>query len=113
VSFGSYGLDQCLDLVANAFSQRGENVPAPGWAVGDGFALTMINTIPPGGHFSDASVSLTEDGGYALTVGTAEFGNGTATVHRQIAASVLGTSPDRIGVRASDTGHGGHDTGAF
>jgi putative selenate reductase molybdopterin-binding subunit len=48
-----------------------------------------------------------------LTVGTAEFGNGTSTVHRQIAATVLGTTVERIGLRQSDTAHGGHDTGAY
>ena len=53
------------------------------------------------------------DGGFELTVGTAEFGNGTATVHRQIAASALATTVDRILLKQSDTAHGGHDTGAY
>jgi len=73
----------------------------------------MIDTTPPGGHFSDVQISLEPDGAYTLTVGTAEFGNGTATVHQQIAATVLSTSPARIRLRQSDTAHGGHDTGAF
>ena len=111
VAYGSYGLDQCLDLVAGAFADAAEE-PPPGWVAGDGFALTMINSIPPGGHFSDVSMALTENG-YLLTVGTAEFGNGTATVHQQIAASVLAAAPATISLKQSDTGHGGHDTGAF
>ena len=53
------------------------------------------------------------DGSFELVVGTAEFGNGTATVHRQIAATVLGAQPDSIMLSQSDTDHGGHDTGAF
>ena len=56
---------------------------------------------------------LREDGGYALVVGTAEFGNGTSTVHRQIAATVLGAAIDAIQVLQSDTDNGGHDTGAY
>ncbi len=48
-----------------------------------------------------------------MTVGTAEFGNGTATVHVQVAATALGTVPDKIRLSASDTDHGGHDTGAY
>jgi CO/xanthine dehydrogenase Mo-binding subunit len=46
-------------------------------------------------------------------VGTAEFGNGTTTVHAQLAASALGTTADRISVLQSDTDVAGHDTGAF
>jgi CO/xanthine dehydrogenase Mo-binding subunit len=34
-------------------------------------------------------------------------------VHRQIAASALATTVDRIRLRQSDTAHGGHDTGAY
>ena len=52
-------------------------------------------------------------GEYELTVGTAEFGNGTTTVHAQIAASVLNTTPASIHIRQSDTALIGHDTGAF
>jgi CO/xanthine dehydrogenase Mo-binding subunit len=56
---------------------------------------------------------LREDGGFELVVGTAEFGNGTSTVHRQIAASALATTVDQIRLLQSDTAHGGHDTGAY
>jgi len=38
-------------------------------------------------------VTLETDGSYTVRVGTAEFGNGTTTVHTQIAAAVLGTEP--------------------
>ncbi|PZS13401.1 MAG: aldehyde oxidase [Pseudonocardiales bacterium] len=119
--FGSYGLDQCLDLAEIAL-RRGNGVAAPpGWLVGEGMALAMIATIPPRGHVAEASVSLDpldpaslEAGGdYILRVGTAEFGNGTTTVHTQIAATVLGTEPERIAVHQSDTDAVGHDTGAF
>ena len=114
VLYGSYGLDQCLDLVERAMAA---DAPTPklseDWLTGDGIALTMIDTVPPAGHFADCSILLCEDGGFDLTVGTAEFGNGTATVHRQIAATALATTVDRIGLRQSDTAHGGHDTGAY
>lgn len=113
VHYGSYGLDQCLDLVEAALKNDHGLPPPDGWQVGQGVALSMIDTIPPGGHFSEVSLSLTERGTYELTVGTAEFGNGTATVHRQIAATVLATAPSAFALRQSDTGHGGYDTGAF
>ena len=87
--------------------------PGPHWLVGTGIALGMIDTVPPNGHHADARVTLRDDGTYELVVGTAEFGNGTTTVHAQIAATALGTTAARVRIRQSDTEHGGHDTGAF
>ncbi len=114
VIYGSYGLDQCLDLVDEAMRRaQGDAPPGPDWATGTGVALTMIDTVPPGGHFSDSTIALRADGGYELSVGTAEFGNGTATVHQQIAATLLKTEPANISLKPSDTDNGGHDTGAF
>ncbi|WP_315741358.1 MULTISPECIES: molybdopterin-dependent oxidoreductase [unclassified Bradyrhizobium] len=114
VFYGSYGLDQCLDLVERAMAA---DISKPDlsaeWLTGDGIALTMIDTVPPDGHIADVAIALREDGGFDLTVGTAEFGNGTSTVHRQIAATILATAVDHISLRQSDTAHGGHDTGAY
>lgn len=111
--FGSYGLDQCLDLAEQAL-RSGNGVSAPaGWKVGEGMAVAMIATIPPRGHFSDASIALLADGRYRVRVGTAEFGNGTTTVHTQIAATELCTTPERIIVVQSDTDATTYDTGAF
>jgi putative selenate reductase molybdopterin-binding subunit len=111
---GSYGLDQCLDLVERAMQAETPNAElSSDWLVGDGIALTMIDTVPPEGHFADCKISLRDDGEFALTVGTAEFGNGTSTGHCQIAATALATTVDRIHLRQSDTAHGGHDTGAY
>ena len=114
VFYGSYGLDQCLDLVERAMADPGPRVElSDEWLRGDGIALTMIDTVPPAGHFADATISLRDDGGFQLVVGTAEFGNGTSTVHRQIAATTLATTVDRVRLLQSDTAHGGHDTGAY
>jgi CO/xanthine dehydrogenase Mo-binding subunit len=124
--FGSYGLDQCLELVDTALSRTSDAAadacvgpspdlgePGDPWLTGTGVAAAMIATVPPRGHFADASVTLERGGGYIVRVGTAEFGNGTTTVHAQIAAAVLGVEPDRVTVRQSDTDLVGHDTGAF
>ena len=62
--FGSYGLDQCLDLVAGRAGARRRR-PAPEgahWRVGEGMALAMIATIPPRGHFADAYRGADADG---------------------------------------------------
>ena len=113
--FGSYGLDQCLDLVEAALA-RGNGVAAPNgddWLVGEGLAIAMHDTAPPTEHRSEARLSLEEDGHYLLATGTAEFGNGTTTQHAQIVASVLGTTTGRVKVIQSDTDRSGYDTGAF
>jgi len=115
LTFGSYGLDQCLDLAQTALVAGRCDVPelAEPWRIGEGMAAGMIATIPPRGHHAEVSVSVGPDGEYELRVGTAEFGNGTSTVHTQIAATELGTTADRIRLRQSDTGLGGYDTGAY
>ena len=115
VEYGSYGLDQCLAHVRDAL--RHDAVPDavagdPDWCVGSGVAASMLDSAPPAGHVGQARMALTAEG-YELTIGTAEFGNGSTTAHAQIAARRLGTTPDRIRIRQSDTRLLGHDTGAF
>ncbi len=114
VEWGSYGLDQCLDAVEERLAVGGETAPSgPEWRVGSGIAMSMIHTVPPNGHRADAAIVPLGDGRFKLTVGTAEFGNGTGTVHTQFAAEALGVAPAAIVVDASDTDGGGHDTGAY
>ncbi|AQT81277.1 aldehyde oxidase [Mycolicibacterium litorale] len=115
LTFGSYGLDQCLDLAQAALARGNGQAPPPGsqWRVGEGMAVAMIATIPPRGHLADAVVTVNPEGRYLVSVGTAEFGNGTSTVHTQLAAAELCTTADRVDLHQSDTDVGGHDTGAF
>jgi CO/xanthine dehydrogenase Mo-binding subunit len=106
---------RCLDLVTEALaSGRGDDIP-PGaeWRAGTGIAITMLHTIPPGGHDGHARIMRRPEGGYRLSVGTAEFGNGTTTVHQQLAATVLGCDAREVEVVSSDTDECGHDTGAY
>ncbi len=115
--YGSYGLDQCLDLVQKALAQDGPvaaeaEVPA-GWRVGEGMALSAIATMAPRGHRADVRLRVGPDGRYGVGVGTVEFGNGTTTVHTQIAATALATTPDRIALHHGDTDAADYDTGAF
>lgn len=118
----SYGLRQCIELVRGALADgadrplvtmAGQDVSGPEWRIGTGHAIAMIATAPPRGHYSHAKIRLHERGLYELSVGTAEFGNGTSTVHKQLAATVLGTTTDRIVLRQSDSELVEHDTGAF
>jgi len=112
---GSYGLDQCIDL-AEAALLRGNGVEAPTgqtWSIGTGVGVAMIATVPPRGHYADTSIALLDDGSFELGVGTAEFGNGTTTVHTQLVATALNTTVDRVRIRQSDTDVARYDTGAF
>jgi putative selenate reductase molybdopterin-binding subunit len=115
VQFGSYGLDQCLQMVRSALAQGDGKVTPQGreWRQGCGLAIAMIETTPPRGHRGLAHIALEPDGTYTLSVGTAEFGNGTTTVHAQLAAAALSTTPDRVRIRQSDTRLLKHDTGAY
>jgi putative selenate reductase molybdopterin-binding subunit len=73
----------------------------------------LIATMAPRGHIAKTRVTVDATGRYTLSVGTSEFGNGTTTVHAQIAASVLESTIDRMVITNSDTDGAEYDTGAF
>ena len=62
VEFGSYGLDQCLDLVEARLTTMPTADLGDDWLVGRGVAAGMIDTIPPRGHHADCRIRLAEDG---------------------------------------------------
>ncbi|MDI6027070.1 molybdopterin-dependent oxidoreductase [Corticibacterium sp. UT-5YL-CI-8] len=114
VSFGSYGLDECLDLVEAALG-NGEGLPAPegNWAEGTGVALSVLESGPPTEHRSGGEMRLLPDGSYHLAVGSTEMGNGSINSHRQIAASILGTRGNNVDIINADTDLTPYDTGTF
>jgi CO/xanthine dehydrogenase Mo-binding subunit/aerobic-type carbon monoxide dehydrogenase small subunit (CoxS/CutS family) len=113
--YGSYGLDQCLDLVQEAMARdNGVECPAgDDWLEGRGMAIGMIDCVPPTEHRSEARITLQSDGIYHLAIGSPEFGNGSTTVRRQIIATVLNTTVDRVRETQADTHCTGYDTGPF
>ena len=115
VMFGSYGIDQCLDLVEKSL-KSGRGLPKPegdAWLEGTGVALAMLESGPPTEHRSGAEMRLLADGSYHLAVGSTEMGNGSATSHRQIAASVLNTRASNIALVNGNTDATPYDTGTF
>jgi CO/xanthine dehydrogenase Mo-binding subunit/aerobic-type carbon monoxide dehydrogenase small subunit (CoxS/CutS family) len=115
VDFGSYGLEECMDLVEDAL-KSGRGAPKPEgeeWVEGAGSALAMLESGPPTEHRSGAEMRLLADGRYHLAVGSTEMGNGSVTSHRQIAAEVLGTQAGRIDIVNADTDLTPYDTGTF
>ena len=114
LQYGGYGLPAALAAAQTALAEQGELAPVGSqWRVGSGMALAMIATMPPRGHFSEVRLALDLDGGVTLDVGTAEFGNGTTTVHAQLVAEVLMLPAERVRIRSSDTDGARFDTGAF
>jgi putative selenate reductase molybdopterin-binding subunit len=113
--FGSYGIDQCLDLVEKAL-MSGRGLPKPKgeeWLEGTGIALAMLESGPPTEHRSGAEMRLMPDGSYHVAVGSTEMGNGSTTSHRQLAASVLHTRAGSIAIINGDTDLTPYDTGTF
>jgi CO/xanthine dehydrogenase Mo-binding subunit len=115
VDFGSYGLDQCMDLVEHALKsgRRATKPKGEEWVEGTGIALAMLECGPPTEHRSGAEMRLLADGRYHLAVGSTEMGNGSVTSHRQIAAEVLQTQAGRIEIVNADTDLTPYDTGTF
>ncbi len=115
VGFGSYGLDQCMDMVEAALAQDGGLGMPEGedWAEGTGIALAMLDCGPPTEHRSGVEMKLLPDGRFHLAVGSTEMGNGSVTSHCQIAASVLGGRMADIQIINADTDRTPYDTGTF
>jgi len=115
VGFGSYGLDQCMDLVETALEAGGglDKPVGEEWLEGTGIALAMLDCGPPTEHRSGAVMMLLPDGHYHLAVGSTEMGNGSVTSHRQLAASVLGAPANSVTIINADTDLTPYDTGTF
>ena len=115
IGFGSYGLDQCLDIV-EAELAKGGGLPKPEgdeWAEGTGLALAMLDCGPPTEHRSGGMMALLPGGRYHLAVGSTEMGNGSVTSHKQIAAAHLSTRVGEIDIINADTDRTPYDTGTF
>ena len=92
---GSYGLDQCLDLVEQALaSGRGDAKPeGDEWLEGRGVAIHGQDCAPPTEHRSESHMTLQPDGTYHLAVGAA----GVRQRHPQRPAPGRGHRPERAG----------------
>ena len=114
-AMGSYGFDQCFDLVEKALaSGRGEKKPeGEDWLEGTGIAAHAQDCAPPTEHRSEAYLTLQPDGTYHLAIGSGEFGNGITNAQRQVVASVLNTRAGNVTMDFADTDRTPYDTGTF
>ena len=114
-SFGSHGIDECLDIVERELKKGNGTTKPEGdeWSEGKGVALAMLECGPPTEHRSGAEMHLRPDGTYHLACGSSEMGNGITTAHKQIAASILGVRALDIDIINADTDRTPYDTGTF
>jgi putative selenate reductase molybdopterin-binding subunit len=115
VGFGSYGLDQCMNLVEQRLAAGG-GIPKPigsVWQEGTGIAMAMLECGPPTEHRSAATMTLLSNGRFHLAVGSTEMGNGSVTSHKQLAAGVLGARAADVEIINADTDLAPYDTGTF
>jgi putative selenate reductase molybdopterin-binding subunit len=114
-SFGSYGITECLDIVERELA-KGNGTEKPDgeeWSEGTGVALAMLECGPPTEHRSGAAMKLLADGTYHLACGSSEMGNGIATAHKQIAASIVGVRARDVDIVNADTDRTPYDTGTY
>jgi putative selenate reductase molybdopterin-binding subunit len=115
ISFGSYGLDQCLDLVENRLTAGGGTPKPDGseWQEGSGIGLSMLECGPPTEHRGGATMVMLADGRFHLAVGSTEMGNGSVTSHKQIAAGALSARAADVEIINADTDKTPYDSGTF
>ncbi|HEV2261915.1 MAG TPA: molybdopterin cofactor-binding domain-containing protein [Candidatus Rubrimentiphilum sp.] len=112
---GSYGLDQCIDAVEKGLAS-GRGLPKPAgeeWLEGSGFAISMLDCVPPTEQRSGSEVSLLSDGSYHFTVGSVEIGNGLVTAQQQVVAQTMNCPAARVSLLNSDTDKTPYDSGTF
>ncbi|MBO0947948.1 xanthine dehydrogenase family protein molybdopterin-binding subunit [Fibrella forsythiae] len=103
--FSSKSLRECYQQGADQFgwSKRAKQPRATrdgNYLVGMGMATTVY---PVNRGESTAMVRLNTDGTVRLETGTQDLGTGTFTIMNQLAAEVLGLSPDQVTLGAGDS----------
>ena len=112
---GSCGLDQCLELGAEAigWKDRFGKTDTGRYRRGVGMCTLMQGSSIPEIDMASASLKMNEDGSFNLLVGATDLGTGSDTVLAQIAAEAIGTTLDKILVYSSDTDMTPFDVGAY
>lgn len=110
----SCGLDECIAEGRTAIGWDDIEQPeADHLHRACGMALTIQSSGVPGEELGAAHIKMNEDGSFILQTGAVDIGPGADTVMAQIAAEVLGISPEDILVQPSDTDISPFDHGAY
>ncbi|MGZ3097054.1 molybdopterin-dependent oxidoreductase [Streptomyces sp. H62] len=110
------GLVRCLQTLGQARARRLRTrlvETEQRRLVGEGLAVAAQHTVPADGHIAQAAITLRADGTYGLSTAVPEFGSGTSTVLRRIAADILVTEPHRVHLNDADTDLVDHHSGGF
>ncbi len=86
---------------------------APSVKRGLGVAFCMHGTAISNLDMGAASIKINDDGSFNLLVGATDLGTGSDTVLTQMAAEILGCSPDDFITYSSDTDFTPFDKGAY
>ncbi len=115
------GLAECVEQGAAAIGWH-EKFGNPEWHEvpgkphlrrGIGVAMVMQGTAIPRLDMGAASIKINDDGSFNLLVGATDLGTGSDTVLAQMAAEVLGCTPEDIIIYSSDTDFTPFDKGAY
>lgn len=117
----SCGLQECIEQGAEAIGWT-EKFGNPDWhrvpgkphlRRGIGVAAVMQGTAIPRLDMGAASIKINDDGSFNLLVGATDLGTGSDTVLTQMAAEVLGCTPEDFITYSSDTDFTPFDKGAY
>jgi len=117
----SCGLPECVEQGAAAIGWN-DKYKNPDWHTvpgqphlrrGIGVATVMQGTAIPRLDMGAASIKINDDGSFNLLVGATDLGTGSDTVLTQMAAEVLGCTPEDFITYSSDTDFTPFDKGAY
>jgi putative selenate reductase molybdopterin-binding subunit len=110
----SCGIEECIERGKEAIGDDDIEQPAEDHLHrGIGMALTAQGSGVAGKELGAAQIKMNEDGSFHLQVGGVDTGTGTDTTFSQIAAEVLGCTPEDVIVHSSDTDLAPFDYGAY
>ena len=109
-------LDRCLAHCKEMFGWD-EKYPVRDMGNGKvrtaGVAMAMQGSCISNLDVGSATIMLSDDGTYNLTIGAADMGTGCDTILAQMAAEVLDCSPEDITVIGADTDISPYDSGSY
>ena len=113
---GSCTLDRCMENVKKRIGWE-DKYPCRDMGNGKvrsvGVAMAMQGSGISSVDVGSASIKLNEEGGYVLSIGSADMGTGCDTILAQIAAEGLQCPLDDIAVVAADTDVSPYDSGSY
>ncbi len=110
----SCGLEECIQRGKEAIGWDDVEQPDEEYRHRDcGMATAIQGSGIPGDELGAAHIKMNEDGSFILQTGAVDIGTGSDTIMAQIAAEVLGASPDDVIVYSSDTDISPFDYGAY